>query len=50
MSARARILAIRLSERVRDNPDVAQELGISVNLVSAKERVTDAREATHDAR
>lgn len=50
MSARARILAIRLAERVRDHPNVAQELGISVNLIPAKERVPDTKEATHHAR
>ena len=50
MSARARILAIRLAERVIENPEVAQELGVSAMMVSAKERIPDAKETTHVAR
>lgn len=44
MSARARILAIRLAEKVQENPTVAQKLGISAKIVSTKEQQTGSQD------
>lgn len=37
MSVRARILAIRITEKVEKKPEVAHALGITANLISRKD-------------
>ena len=41
MSARARILALRIMELVKKNPEAATAMGISAILASRKDRSTD---------
>ena len=45
MSVRARILAIRITELVKKNPETATVLGISATLASCKDRSTDIDKA-----
>ena len=45
MSVRARILAIRITELVKKNPEAATALGVSVTLASCKDRPTDVDKA-----
>lgn len=46
MSVRARILAIRITELVKKNPEAATTLGVSATLVTRKDRSTDVDKTT----
>ena len=46
MSVRARILAIRITELVKKNPEAATTLGVSATLASCKDRSTDVDKTT----
>ena len=47
MSVRARILAIRITELVKKNPEAAKALGVSATLASCKDRSTNVDRATN---
>ena len=46
MSVRARILAIRITELVKKNPETATALGVSATLASCKDRLTEGDKTT----
>ena len=47
MSVRARILAIRITDLVKKNPEAATTLGVSATLVTRKDRSTNDEKATN---